>query len=1055
MPEKELKEILHDLNERKKELDCLYKIEEIFLDYDTDNEEIFKNLIKVIPSGWQHESICKARITYDNKEYKPDDFEETIWNQKINIIIDNKICGKVEVFYFDNNSEWNSNPFLNEEEKLLRTITEKLSHYLIHKKLKSYKNYESVKEHGNKNSDDWKIIIETLKKTDLNLFLRISRRMMNHLCRIGIKDARILLQSFGMEKSSDDIESIFDTNKPSVKKDLNSIINLSDITFFIASQHITGEEILTNIQTWMKEDKLSFLIRTLENLDSSLSDILESITRYHFILHEKIELTDNLKTNMSVLLINRFFSDQLDFMNIAKHHINLNDFYDILQNTIAPGESHGKLGGKSAGSYLATKIIRNSDNADDSGLNYKMPKTWYITSDTFQQFIHYNNLEDFVGTKYKEPDQIREEYPNVVQIFKNSYFPPEIVRDLSFALDDFGERPIVVRSSSLLEDRVGSAFSGKYKSLFLGNQGSKSERLNALCDAIAEVYASTFGPDPIEYRKERGLLDYNEEMAIMIQEVVGTKISKYFFPSYAGVAFTNNEFRWSPRIKREDGLIRMVMGLGTRAVDRISDDYPILIAPGQPNINVNITVEEILRYSQKTIDVINLENNTFESINPSILLKEYGDQIPDIENIISIYSDKHITQKSLHSIDFEKDDLIITFNGLITNTAFNKRMKSIMDLLYDNMKSPIDVEFAYDGKDFYILQCRSQSYTKENLPSAIPTDIQKENIIFTAEKFISNGRIPDVSFIVYVSPEGYSKLETLNDLKSVGRNIGKINSMLPKGQFILIGPGRWGSRGDIKLGVPVTYSDINNCSLLIEIAKKHGNYMPDLSFGTHFFQDLVEASIRYLPLYPDDNDIIFNESFLKTSKNSFPELFPEFEYLKDTIYVINIPEATGGKILKILMNAEMEKAVAYLDSPSEKSSIEQKLEYIYETEKENHWRWRFKIAEKIAENINPARFGIQAIYLTGSTKNASADANSDIDFIIQFAGNDNQKRELLCWFEGWSMCISEINYIKTGIKVHDIVDVHLINDKDFQENLKKPEYKTAFESALPLKIFNK
>ena len=131
-----------------------------------------------------------------------------------------------------------------------------------------------------------------------------------------------------------------------------------------------------------------------------------------------------------------------------------------------------------------------------------------------------------------------------------------------------------MRSSSLLEDRTGAAFSGKYKSLFLGNQGTKQERLAALMDAIAEVYASVFGPDPIEYRAERGLLDVHEEMGILIQEVVGQRAGRYFLPAWSGVAFSNNEFRWSPRIRREDGLIRLVPGLGTRAVDRVGDDYP-------------------------------------------------------------------------------------------------------------------------------------------------------------------------------------------------------------------------------------------------------------------------------------------------------------------------------------------------------------------------------------------------------------------------------------------------------------------------------------------------
>ena len=242
-----------------------------------------------------------------------------------------------------------------------------------------------------------------------------------------------------------------------------------------------------------------------------------------------------------------------------------------------------------------------------------MPRAFYVASDAVRGFVRHNNLEEVYEQKYKEIDQVRLEYPHLVQVFKNSTFPPEIVKGLSVALDDFGEAPLIVRSSSLLEDRLGTAFAGKYKSLFLANQGTKSERLAALTDAIAEVYASLFSPDPIEYRAERGLLDFHEEMGIMIQEVVGRRVGDYFLPAFAGVAFSNNEFRWSPRIKREDGLVRLVPGLGTRAVDRVPDDYPVLIAPGQPQLRANVSVEDVMRYSPHKLDVINLETGVFET----------------------------------------------------------------------------------------------------------------------------------------------------------------------------------------------------------------------------------------------------------------------------------------------------------------------------------------------------------------------------------------------------------------------------------------------------------
>ncbi len=431
-------------------------------------------------------------------------------------------------------------------------------------------------------------------------------------------------------------------------------------------------------------------------------------------------------------------------------------------------------------------------------------------------------------------------------------------------------------------------------------------------DAIAEVYASVFGPDPVEYRSEHGLLDYHEEMGIMIQEVVGKKVGNYFFPAFAGVAFSQNEFRWSSRIKREDGLIRMVLGLGTRAVDRLSDDYPMLIAPGQPGLRVNVTLNEIIRYSPNNIDVINLDTCTFETIEIKTLLKKYGSDYPNITKLISILEDDHLRKPRALGTNFQQDNFVVTFEGLLANTPFIKKVIAILSELEERYGHPVDIEFAHDGDNFYLLQCRTQSYSEDIKPAEIPANISEEKIVFTANRFISNGTVTDISHIVYVDPQKYSEISNHDDLLSVGHAIGKINVSLPRRKFILMGPGRWGSRGDIKLGVSITYSDINNTSMLIEIARKQKDYVPDLSFGTHFFQDLVEANIRYLPLYPDDEGIIFNEEFLTTSKNMLPDILPEFEYLSDVIKVIDIPAAADGENLQVLMNAITDEAVGVL-----------------------------------------------------------------------------------------------------------------------------------------------
>ena len=630
-----------------------------------------------------------------------------------------------------------------------------------------------------------------------------------------------------------------------------------------------------------------------------------------------------------------------------------------------------------------------------------------------------------------EIDQVRQEYPHLMALFKSSSFPSELVKGLSLVLDDLGDRPLIVRSSSLLEDRTGSAFSGKYKSLFLGNQGKKEDRLAAVMDAVAEVYASIFGPDPTEYRAERGLLDVHEEMGIMIEEVVGSAVGKYFLPACSGVAFSNNEFRWSARIKRGDGLIRLVPGLGTRAVDRVADDYPTLIAPGQPALRANVTVDEILKYSPKRVDVINLEANAFETVDATELIRYCGANYPQLRNVISVVDHDRIEQPIGLLPDLNACSPVFTFEGLIRRTPFIHCIRELLELLQAKLHAPVDIEFAFDGKDFYLLQCRPQSYGVESSAVAIPQNLPKDKIVFSANRFVSNGKVPEITHIVYVDLEGYSNLPDEASMRDVGRAVGRLNKLLPKRQFILIGPGRWGSRGDIRLGVPITYSDINNTAMLIEVARQKGNYLPDLSFGTHFFQDLVEASIRYLPLYPDDPQTVFNELFLNRSRNVLQEILPEFAHLSGTLKVVDVPSETGGLILKVLMNSDLDQAVAFL-APSSQQTTPELDTAIEVTERpgEEHWRWRFRMAQRIGAQLNPKKFGVKACYLIGSTKNATAGPASDIDLLLHFHGSDQQRADLLLWLEGWSRCLSEINFLRTGYKTSGLLDVRLITDAD-------------------------
>lgn len=904
--------VIHLLEERAKELNCLYTVEDLLNSSDTPMEVIASGIIAAIIKGWQYPLHCRARITIGEREYMSDNFQLTKWKLSADIKVQDEIAGKLEVFYAIELPIVDEGPFLKDEKKLLSTIADRLGHYLLHSRLRDvFNNWQNQKQDlEEKPKPEWYVVLDLLRRTDQPLSSIISRKMVNLLFYKGIEESTALFKKLGNLDDSDSLSS--EVNTPSKKQLLDDSFNTSIMIFEIASKYLSEEEILSSLMKWINEEKTRTLVNVLSNRNSPMIDIADSIRRYYHANPDIEEVSSPTMKGLRVSLIRRFLTEQLEFINIAKNFTFLRDYYYLLNNIIFPQDSYGKLGGKSAGLLIAKKIIELSAAENPVLADIKIPKTWYITSDGLMVYVYYNSLEDIVEHKYKEIDEIRREYPYIIQAFKNSNFPPDIINGLSRALDDFGENPIIVRSSSLLEDRIGSAFAGKYKSLFLANQGTKEQRLEALTDAIAEVYASTVGPDPIGYRLERGLIDFNEEMGIMIQEVVGNKVGKYFFPAFAGVAFSKNEFRWSPRIKRDDGLLRMVPGLGTRAVDRIGDDYPIMLAPGNPSLRVNLTFDEMVGYSPKNLDVINLENNTFETISVEQILKETGSEFPFINLIFSIVQDKHLQKPIGLGVNPEKHSLAVTFENLFTGTPFLTAIHKMLKLLEEKLNTPVDIEFASNGKELYLLQCRPQSASSDIKSSPIPRDIAEDKIIFTGTKHISNGKVPEIEHIVYVDPVKYSQIENLDELKTIGAIVGKLNKLLPRRKFILMGPGRWGSRGDIRLGVNVTYSDINNTSMLIEIAKAKGNYVPDLSFGTHFFQDLVEASIRYLPLYPDDRKTVFKEDFLMETRNSLNEILPEYESFSDCVKVINVKEVTNGCILKVLLNADEEMAIAYL-----------------------------------------------------------------------------------------------------------------------------------------------
>jgi pyruvate, water dikinase len=763
---------------------------------------------------------------------------------------------------------------------------------------------------------DWRVLVSDLGRSDPRLLEWVTRKVLNHVRWKGVAEAEAMVQSLDPD---DESHANGESNRPLAR--VGSTALSAEAVFELAVQHLGEAEVLALMAMWRAQDRVRFLIRLLEDQGSPLGEIAEALERFHHLAIEEAELPHSVQIMLRVALLRRFFTDQIDYINSARSVTTIRDFHELSRSLVAPPRSHGRLGGKSAGLFLARRIVESSPLSSGILANVRVPPTWYVASDAVLAFVRHNNLEDIYDQKYLDTDQIQQQYPHVIQVFKSAEFPAELRKGMAAALDDLGDGPLIVRSSSLLEDRTGSVFSGKYKSLFLANQGSRQRRLRALQDAIAEVYASIFGPDPLEYRADRNLLDVHEEMGIMIQRVVGRRVGRYFLPSWSGVALSHNEFRWSPRIRREDGLVRLVAGLGTRAVDRLTDDYSVLFAPRQPGLRVNTTPEATLRYAPRRMDVIDLGANEFTTVPIADVLRRYGNELPDVRRIVSIHDDGRLRRPGGVSIDFGQEEAVVTFEGLATETPFLERIATLLDLLGSRLAMPVDLEFASDGEQLYLLQCRPQSFHGATAPAPIPRDVPRDRILFTADRHVSNGWARGLTHVVYVDPAAYSRLADRSALLDVGRAVGRLNRVLPRRRFILVGPGRWGSRGDIRLGVSVTYSDISNTAILVELARRQGSYVPDLSFGTHFFQDLVEAEIRYLPLYPDDEGNVFEEEFLLGASNRLAELVPEHAELAEVIHVIDIAAETGGDSLTVCMNGERNEAIAYLEpAPRERAS---------------------------------------------------------------------------------------------------------------------------------------
>ncbi len=589
---------------------------------------------------------------------------------------------------------------------------------------------------------------------------------------------------------------------------------------------------------------------------------------------------------------------------LVKDNFSLEDLLRIRERLIGTGF----LGGKTGGMLLARRILELDKSSDWNEL-LEEHDSFYIGSDVFYTYLVQNNW-----WKLRMEQKTKEGYFKAGQMLKSrmkqGHFPDEVKEQFYRMLEYFGQSPIIVRSSSLLEDSFGNAFAGKYESIFLVNQGTPEERYAQFENAVRTIYSSAMNEDALTYRMQRGLERADEQMALLVQRVSGSHHKNYYFPDLAGVGISHNTFVWNKEMDPKAGMLRLVFGLGTRAVNRVEGDYPRIVALDLPLLKPHAGMEDTRRFSQRDVDVLDLEHNNLET---KAILNLSGAGL-DIR-MDRIGTRDYETDQRIRELGIKGQEAwILTFDDFLSKTSFTDIMQKMLKKLETIYEYPVDIEFTVnftDEDDFKInlVQCRPLQIQGEGKRVEFPKNVGKDKILLESEgNFFGGGILESIDRIIYIDPAKYTNLG-LQEKYEVARLVGRLNRQIENREefhVMLLGPGRWGSTTP-SLGVPVGFSEINNILVLGEIAYSDGNLMPELSYGTHFFQDLVETGIFYIAIFPGEEGVTFNIPWLEKFNNQLEEFAPDFGKYRNVVKVFD----SHDENLKILADVVKQKVICF------------------------------------------------------------------------------------------------------------------------------------------------
>lgn len=568
---------------------------------------------------------------------------------------------------------------------------------------------------------------------------------------------------------------------------------------------------------------------------------------------------------------------------MVKKHFTAEDYFAVRDHMIGTG----MIGGKSCGMLLARAIIRNKEPEISEVL--EPHDSFYVGSDLYYTYIVDNNLWDL-----RIKQRTEEGYFSLAEEFASKLmegtFSDAMREQFVRIIEYYGQDPYIIRSSSILEDGFGNAFAGKYESVFCANRGSLEERINEFEHAIKIVYASTMSLSALDYRKRRGLDGRDEQMALLIQRVSGSYYGSYYMPCAAGVGYSYSPYRIMKDTDPTVGMLRLVMGLGTSAVDRTEGSYPRIVNLDKPEKSSYSSSADKHKFSQGKAEVINMSDRQLEKLS-------YEKMEADIPKYLEKILLEHDTEAEsrLREMGRRREVKFISCKGLVTNKTLMDQMKNMLRTIQEEYEYPVDTEFTINISEngeysIDLLQCRPLQVQTGKSGTVVPTDIPEERILLESKgASMGMSKTSELDIIVYVDPVKYYNMP-YKEKDLVAKMIGKINwhfRDMDK-HMMLIVPGRVGTTSP-ELGVPTAFSDISAFDIICETEESKAGYNPELSYGSHIFQDLVEAEILYTAVFHGEKTLHYSPEKLAESKDMIEEFKPT-NVLKDIVHIYDVSD---------------------------------------------------------------------------------------------------------------------------------------------------------------------